>query len=153
MAKRPQNHLIVATSKAEFDMTVQQYIGWGYGPRQITSDMAILFRPGSHKSLGCGFVFWLLVFFPIAIIMAVSNANQAAESTVTIRLDTAGGLVLPPPPSARPPMPTELTMSEDRGFWWDGSTWVSTDQSSPPMAPQAADGTLWWDGEEWRATR
>ena len=153
MARPSQHQQVVVTTKQQFDMAVQQYLSQGYGPRQMTGDLAILVKPGKSKGLGCGFWFWLFVFFPIAIIMAINSNKEAGEATVTIRLDPSAGSVLPPPGSAKAPPPASLTMSEDRQTWWDGQAWVPADQQTPPMAEKNADGTLWWDGEEWRPTR
>lgn len=152
-ANTGQHQQVVVHSKEQFDMAVQQYLVMGYGPRQMTAELAILVRPGSQSSLGCGFVFWLFVFFPIAIIMLLNHNKQQGESTVTIRLDDSGGLSLGAPPSATPAMPSELMMSEDRSYWWDGANWIRADEATPPMAKKTGDGTLWWDGEEWQAAR
>lgn len=153
MANTAQHQQVVVTTKDQFDMAVQQYLARGYGPRQMTGELAILVRPGQQSSLGCAFWFWLFVFFPIAIVIAMNNGKQAGELSVTIRLDTAGGLALGAPAPQVAPLPTELTMSDDRQFWWDGTSWVHVDQASPPMAKQTADGNLWWDGVEWQASR
>lgn len=153
MAATAQHQQVVVTTKQQFDVAVQQYIGMGYGPRQMTNDVAILVKAGDDKGLGCMFVFWLLVFFPIAIIMLVNQNKRAGDVTVTIRLDASGGTSLGAPAPAKPSMPTELVMSEDRQYWWDGGAWVRADQATPPMAKKAADGTLWWDGDEWQSVR
>lgn len=151
MAKGPQHQQFVVDSKEHFDMAVQQYIAMGFGPRQMTSELAILARQGQQKGLGCGFVFWMVVFFPIALIMLFNRSNQVAEQTVTIRLVQSNVSVLPGPAGFAPAMPQDLCMSDDREFWWDGGTWVAAEQATPPMAKKSADGNLWWDGEEWRA--
>lgn len=153
MAKQGQHQQIVATSKEQFDTAVQQYLAFGYGPRQMTSDIAILVKPGQQSQLGCAFWFWLIVFFPVAIIIAVGNNSKAADSSVTIRLDLSGGMSLGAPAAQVAPLPTELTLSDDKQYWWDGTSWVHVEQSSPPMAKQNADGTLWWDGTEWQSVR
>jgi hypothetical protein len=152
VARGSPHQQVVVTSKQQFDMAVQQYMSMGYGPRQITSELAILVKPGENKPLGCAFWFWVFVFFPVAILMAINHNKQGQELTVTIRLDLSAGSVLPPPPSG-PAMPQELVMSEDRQHWWDGANWVAVDQATPPMAKKNADGTLWWDGEKWQAAR
>ena len=140
-------------SKEQFDIAVQSYLAMGYGPRQMTAELAILAKPGQQKNLGCMFIFWLLFFFPVAIIMLLSRNKDAQESTVTIRLDLTGGPVISVPRGPVHKLPQELKMSDDRQFWWDGGSWVRADAVTPPMAKKNADGSLWWDGEEWRADR
>jgi hypothetical protein len=117
----------------------------------MNDELAILTRANRQKGLGCGFVFWCVVFFPIAIIMLVSRGKQAGEQTVTIRLVKTGAPVLPGPGAFAPATPRELKMSDDRESWWDGGDWVSADDATPPMARRSADGNLWWDGQQWRA--
>lgn len=149
-----QHQQVVVDSKERFDTTIQQYISAGYGPRQMTNELAILFKPGAQNNLGCMFWFWIFVFFPVAIVMAVNNSNkETGELTVTIRLEKSTASVLPGPGAFVPDMPAELQMSPDRDHWWDGGAWVNADHSAPPMATKSADGRLWWDGEEWRAVR
>jgi hypothetical protein len=41
-------------------------------------------------------------------------------------------------------------MSDDRHYWWDGSSWRSAEQEAPPGARRSEDGHYWWDGTEWR---
>jgi hypothetical protein len=148
----PQHQQIVVNSKVDFDMTIQRYISMGYGPRQMSNELAILAKAGD-ANLGCAFFFWLVFFFPVAIMMYLKNQRDAQESTVTIRLDVSGGSVLPGPGDFSSKMPKELLMTPDRDSWWDGTTWVPADQVAPPMAKKNADGTLWWDGDEWRSVR
>ena len=153
LAKKATHQQVVVHSKEQFDVAIQRFLAMGYGPRQMTAELAILVKPGQQKNLGCAFIFWCLAFFPIAIMMAVARNKQAQESTVTIRLDATGGSVLPPPDAPAPPLPQALSMSEDRQSWWDGANWVSVASATPPMAKKNPDGSLWWDGEEWRAVR
>lgn len=149
-----QHQQVVVDSKDRFDTAIQQYISAGYGPRQMTNDTAILFKPGAEPKLGCMFWFWVLVFFPVAIVMAINNnKKETGESTVTIRLERSPASVLPGPDSFAPDMPNQLQMTPDREQWWDGGGWVDADRATPPMATKSADGRLWWDGEEWRAAR
>ncbi len=144
---------ITVHSKQQFDLTVQRYLAAGYGPQMITNDVAVLFRRGEQGSLGCAFWFWLFFFFPIAIVIALSQGNKPGDSSVTIRLEPAPAVALPKPQQFVAPLPDTLRMSEDRESWWDGASWVSASEVTPPMADKSADGRLWWDGEEWRAAR
>jgi hypothetical protein len=153
MAKAPTSQQVVVNTKEHFDLSLQQYLSAGYSPRQMTADLAILVKPGASSNLGCAFWFFLFVFFPIAIIMAISNGKQAGEQTVTIHLVVQQQPVLPGPQSFAPDLPTELQMSEDRQQWWDGRQWIQADDVTPPMAKKSDNGQLWWDGGEWRATR
>jgi len=151
LARAQPHQQVVVSSKEQFDQTVQHYLTLGYGPRQMGADLAILVKAGAQKNLGCGFFFWLIVFFPIAIMMLVSRNRAAVEYTVTIRLEATQGSVLPRPPGPQPEMPRELRMSDDGESWWDGGGWVPVSQATPPMARRSEDGQLWWDGEGWRA--
>lgn len=134
-------------------MAIQQYVARGYGPRQMGHDLAILAKPGKQKNLGCGFIFWLIVFFPIAIIMAVNRGKVAQEATVTIRLDPSAATPSPTSSTPQSTMPEQLKMSDDGAYWWDGAKWVDANQATPPMAKKSPDGGLWWDGQKWRAIR
>ena len=44
----------------------------------------------------------------------------------------------------------QLQWSEDRKYWWDGSTWVDATRTAPPTAKLSENGETWWDGESWR---
>jgi hypothetical protein len=142
-----QHQQVVVGSKPEFDAAVQHYIASGFGPRQMSNELAILTTVNPQKSLGCGFVFWCVVFFPVAIIMLVNRSKDRGERSITIRLQQASAPTL----VAQPSVPAPLRMSEDRQSWWDGEDWVRVDQAPPPNARRSADGNLWWDGQQWRA--
>lgn len=43
-----------------------------------------------------------------------------------------------------------VPMSDDRAYWWDGTTWRSVAESAPPNAQRSADGRYWFDGRDWR---
>lgn len=147
-----QHQQVVVGTKQEFDAAVQNYIAMGFGPRQMSNELAILYRASQQKGLGCAFWFWVIFFFPIAIIMLMMRSNQPGEQTVTIRLEqSTPAPPLPGPASFAPQTPQTLQMSEDRRTWWDGQTWVAADRATPPMARRSTDGNLWWDGQEWRA--
>jgi hypothetical protein len=49
------------------------------------------------------------------------------------------------------PIPPAVQMSEDRGSWWDGTTWRDAAHEVPPHAQLSDDGKFWWDGQTWRA--
>lgn len=153
MSRVGRHEQITVHSKHQFDETIQRYLAAGYGPQMMTSDVAVLFRRGDQARLGCAFWFFVVVFFPIAIIMAIVQANKPGDSRVTIRLEAAPAIVLPKPQDFLAAMPETLRMSEDQKFWWDGAIWVDASEVTPPMADKSADGRLWWDGEEWRAAR
>jgi len=53
----------------------------GYAPRQMSNEFAILSRQSEQKGLGCGFVFWCVVFFPVALIMLMNRSKQLGEHT------------------------------------------------------------------------
>lgn len=146
-----QSQQVLVESKQQFDTAIQHYISMGYAPRQMSNEFAILSRQSEQKGLGCGFVFWCVAFFPVALIMLMNRSKQLGEHTITIRLQQASTPPLPRPEEFAPALPEQLQMSEDRKSWWDGRTWVRADQASPPMARRSADGNLWWDGETWRA--
>jgi hypothetical protein len=117
----------------------------------MSDELAILSRASRPKGLGCGFVFWCVAFFPIAIIMFFNRSQQPGEQTLTIRLRKSDGPVPPGPAAFEPTTPGDLKMSDDRESWWDGRDWVSADEATPPMARRNTDGNLWWDGQQWRA--
>jgi hypothetical protein len=147
-----QHQQLVVGSKEELDEAVARFTAAGYGPRQMSGELAILVRPGRQKSLGCAFVLLILVCFPVGILVAINRSRQAAEeSTVTIRVeavvpsDTASTTV--------PATAQALRMSEDGERWWDGGGWIPVSEATPPMAKRNPDGSLWWDGTQWRAVR
>ena len=45
---------------------------------------------------------------------------------------------------------SNIQMSPDGNYWWDGQGWKDAAQEAPPMAQRSSDGTLWWDGRTWR---
>jgi hypothetical protein len=53
-------------------------------------------------------------------------------------------------PASPTPQAGVGSLSPDRAYWFDGSTWQSTAQSAPPNAPRSPDGVYWWDGATWR---
>jgi hypothetical protein len=150
-----QHQQLVVGSKEELDEAVARFTAAGYGPRQMSGELAILVRPGRQKSLGCAFVLLILVCFPLGILVAINRSRQAAEeSTVTIRVeavvrsDTASDSA-----STVPVAPQALRLSEDGERWWDGGSWIPVGEATPPMAKRNPDGSLWWDGTRWRAVR
>ncbi|TMC52521.1 MAG: hypothetical protein E6J20_11330 [Chloroflexi bacterium] len=45
---------------------------------------------------------------------------------------------------------SNIQMSPDGNYWWDGQGWKDAAQEAPPTAQRSSDGTLWWDGRTWR---
>ena len=154
-----QHQQLVVGSKQELDEAVARFTATGYGPRQMSGELAILVRPGRQKRLGLAFVLLILVCFPIGILVAINRSRQAAEeSTVTIRVEavvpsaSGSGSASASAPTARV-APPALRMSEDGERWWDGGSWIPVSEATPPMAKRNPDGSLWWDGTRWRAVR
>ena len=43
-----------------------------------------------------------------------------------------------------------VPLSGDRRWWWNGSRWIDSVVTPPPMAARTPDGAWWWNGAEWR---
>ena len=50
----------------------------------------------------------------------------------------------------RGPSISEVQMSPDGTYWWDGRGWRDSSQEAPPSAMRSGDGYYWWDGRMWR---
>ena len=43
-----------------------------------------------------------------------------------------------------------VSLSPDKRYWWDGTSWQDTSARMPPGVPLSPDGAQWWDGISWR---
>jgi len=43
-----------------------------------------------------------------------------------------------------------VSLSPDKRYWWDGTSWQDTSARMPPGVPLSPDGAQWWDGVSWR---
>lgn len=126
---------INVSSKGELDSTITSYIAQGFAVVATTPESATLFKKKEFN------IVWALIGFFLCIlpllVYCVVYATQNDEM-VTIK-------VVPPSPET-----DEVTWSEDRQWWWDGSRWRDTQLELPPGTVLSDDQRTWWDGKEWR---
>jgi hypothetical protein len=143
--------LNVAT-QTDLQQAIMSYVAQGYVVSNQTEDATTLFKKKEFN------VVWAVIGFFLCLlpllIYCIVYASQSDEMMV-IRVDPAAAAANPTPMLATPAVGAvttveTLTWSEDRKFWWDGSTWIRAEQTIPPGAQLSPDSTQWWDGHSWR---
>jgi hypothetical protein len=86
----------------------------------------------------------------VALARGASDRWLAVAVNLLFGLTCIGWLVALALSLERKPNPLPVPLSGDRRWWWDGSRWVDSFQSPPPMAARSQDGAWWWNGAEWR---
>jgi hypothetical protein len=129
-------------SPQELESTITSYIARGFVVSNRTSDSATLFKKKEFN------VIWAVIGFFLCLlpllVYCVVYATQSDEM-VTVTVAQSPGV-------ANKPGDGELTWSEDRQWWWDGTRWRDTLLELPPGAVLSEDRRTWWDGETWRPT-
>jgi hypothetical protein len=111
----PLHQQVVVGSTAQLQEAVTRFTAEGFGPRQMSDELAILVRSGRQKRLGLGFILLSVLCFPVGLLVAINRSRQAAESTVTIRVEAAAPETAATP--AAPDRRQELRLSDDGQQW------------------------------------
>jgi hypothetical protein len=95
----------------------------------------------------------LLFLLPaiIALVRAVPDRWLAATINVLFGLTCLGWLVALALSLEGRGNRLPVPLSGDRRWWWNGSRWVDSVASPPPMAARTPDGVWWWNGAVWQA--
>ncbi len=95
----------------------------------------------------------LLFLLPavIALIRRVPDRWLAATINVLFGLTCLGWLVALALALERRGNRLPVPLSGDRRWWWNGSRWIDSAATPPPMAARTPDGAWWWNGAEWRS--
>jgi hypothetical protein len=123
--------LNVSTAE-EMNEAIITYTVQGFSLEGQTPDTATL-KKSAVKNLFSGsnililVLLWILCVLPGLLYVAVMLSK--GDLTVIIRLD---------PTAARAALRTspleQVQWSEDRKYWWNGTTWIDASQSAPPAA-------------------
>jgi hypothetical protein len=124
--------LVVADTK-DLEQTISSYTMNGFMVVNRTDEMAVLRQPKRFNVLlgVIGLLFCGVGLLVYAIIYSIQS-----DKVVEIRV--------------RSEAQSELRLSDDRRWWWDGEQWQDTALSVPPGARRSDDGRHWWDGMSWR---
>jgi hypothetical protein len=128
----PSQPLVVANPK-DLEQAITNYTLQGFMVVTKSDEKAILRKPKQFNMvLGViGFLFCGVGLLVYAIIYSMQS-----DKVVEIRVRSEGQ--------------SELRLSDDRRWWWDGEQWQDSALSVPPGARRSDDGQRWWDGEIWR---
>jgi hypothetical protein len=129
---------VSVTSSQELDSAITSYIAQGFTVQNRTADSATLFKKKEFNILWAviGFFLCVLPLLVYCIVYATQNDQMVVIKIVAVSssFDAA----------------TNVTWSDDRQWWWDGSRWRDTHVELPPDAMVSEDGHSWWDGVDWR---
>ena len=114
------------------------YVAQGFVVSTQTEASTTMFKKKEFNVLWAviGFFLCLLPLLIYCIVYAMET-----DKMVVIRIGA----------DAASPDSSQLTWSDDRRYWWDGTTWVDAERQSPPGAPRSEGGDYWWDGTKWRS--
>ncbi len=142
---------INVVSADELESTVMSYIAQGFMISSRTPDSATLFKKKEFNIIWAviGFFLCLLPLLVYCIVYATQN-----DQMVIVKVGPAGTSIEAGAPGGAHPavggQAGEVTWSEDRQWWWDGSRWRDTELELPPGTVLSEDERTWWDGTEWR---
>ena len=135
---------VIVPTTEQMQQAVMSYIAQGFVVSTQTADSTTLFKKREFNILWAviGFFLCLLPLLIYCIIYATQK-----DQMVVVRVDASL-----PPTAALPFAGTanQLTWSEDRRYWWNGSTWIDAGNTIPPGVQFTVDGAQWWDGVSWR---
>ena len=133
---------------------IMSYVAQGFVVSTQTADTTTLFKKKEFSVLWAVIGLFLCVI-PL-LIYCIVYATQSDEMIV-IRVDPSAATSIAPaavPGGLSQPAITsveQLTWSEDRKYWWNGTTWIDSLRTVPPGARCSEDGQQWWDGRTWRS--
>lgn len=128
------------TLQDELESTIASYIAQGFVVSNRTPEAVTLFKKKEFNVIWAviGFFLCLLPLLVYCIVYLTQN-----DEMVIVKL-------APLSSAAVKSAAGELTWSEDREWWWDGSGWRDTRIELPPAAVISEDQRTWWDGAQWR---
>jgi hypothetical protein len=135
--------MVQVHSAQELESAVTNYVALGFAVSNRTPDSVVMYKRKEFNVVWA-IVGLVLCLLPLLIYLVVYAVER--DQMVEIRL--AG-----PDSGASAQVGTGTSdprMSDDRHYWWDGSSWRSAEQEAPPNARRSDDGHYWWDGTEWR---
>jgi hypothetical protein len=130
---------VQVASQEELESTTMSYIAQGFAISNRTAESVTLFKKKEFNVVWAviGFFLCLLPLLVYCIVYVTQD-----DQMVVVKIASAASV----------PDAAGITWSEDRQWWWDGSSWRDAQSELPPDAVLAEDGKTWWDGVEWRAT-
>jgi hypothetical protein len=136
--------IVQVHSAQEIESAVMNYVALGFVVSNRTPDSVVMYKRKEFNVVWAivGLVLCLLPLLVYLVVYAVER-----DQMVEIRLAGAESGVAAQVGSGT----SDPRMSDDRHYWWDGSSWRSAEQEAPTGARRSDDGHYWWDGTEWRA--
>lgn len=128
----PSRVLVVPNSK-DLEQTTTSYTTQGFMVVNKTDEVAVL-RKQKQFNMLLGVIGFL--FCGVGLLVYAIVYSMQSDSVIEIRVRAEGQ--------------SELRLSDDRRWWWDGEQWQDAARSVPPGARRSDDGQHWWDGSSWR---
>lgn len=125
-------------SQGELESTVSSYIAQGFLVSNRTADTVTLYKKKEFNVVWAIIGFFLCIL-PLIIYLIVYSTRS--DEMVLLKLDSAAAVDASGA--------AEITWSDDREWWWDGTQWRDARSELPPDVKLSEDGGTWWDGSDW----
>jgi hypothetical protein len=124
---------LAVTDERQLEQMVTDYTMQGFTVVNRTAETVVLRKPKQFNVL---LAVLGVLFCGVGLLVYAIVYSLQSDQTVEIRLESQ--------------RQSELRLSEDGRWWWDGERWQDTALSVPPGARRSDDDRHWWDGTNWR---
>jgi hypothetical protein len=141
---------VIVPTMEQMQQAVMSYVAQGFVVSTQTADTTTMFKKKEFNILWAVIGFFLCLL-PLLIYCIVYATQKDQMVVVHIDPSLPATLALPLVASgAQVAAADQLIWSEDRRYWWNGSTWIDAGNTLPPGVHFTEDQGHWWDGASWR---